>query len=70
MACCAINSIENRQVVTCDIPEAFLQANWPADKPTYLRFDGIMVDILCEINNRLKSKVSTVRMDKNTCTKN
>ena len=26
MAVCAINSIENRHVVTCDIPGAFLQA--------------------------------------------
>ena len=57
MACCAIASIENRHVVTCDIPGAFLQSDWPKDKPTYLRFDGTMVDMLCEIDNTLKDKV-------------
>ena len=57
MAMCAINSIENRHVVTCDIPGAFLQAKWPKDKPTYLRFDGIMVDMLCEIDSSLKKRV-------------
>ena len=57
MAMCAINSIENRHVVTCDIPAAFLQAKWPKDKPTYLRFDGIMVDMLCEIDSSLKKRV-------------
>ena len=51
IAMCAINSIENKHVVTCDIPGAFLQAKWPKDKPTYLRFDGIMVDMLCEIDS-------------------
>ena len=57
MACCAISSIENRHVVTCNIPGAFLQLDWPKDKPIYLRFDGTMVDILCEINNTLKDTV-------------
>ena len=57
MAMCAINSIENRHVVTCDIAGTFLQAKWPEDKPTYLRFDGIMVDMLCEIDSSLKKHV-------------
>ena len=42
---CAINAIEGREVVTCDIPGALLQSDWPKDKPTYLKFDGIMVDM-------------------------
>ena len=33
MVCCAIRSIENRHVVICDIPGAFLQSDWPVDKP-------------------------------------
>ena len=57
MPCCAINLIENRHVVTCDIPGAFLQLDWLADKPTYLRFDGTMVDMLCEIDSGLKDKI-------------
>ena len=57
MASCAISSNENRHIVTCDIPGAFLQLDWPADKPTYLRFDGIMVDMLCKIDSSLKNKI-------------
>ena len=57
MAVWAINLIENRHIVTYDIPGAFLQAKWPDDKPTYLRFDGIMVDMLCEINSSLKKRI-------------
>ena len=57
MACCAINLIENRHVVTCDIPGTFLQSDWPADKPTYFRFDGIMVDMLWKIDSGLKDKI-------------
>ena len=51
---CAVNAIEKRKVVTCDIPGAFLQSEWPKDKPMYLKFDGIMVDMLIEINPNLK----------------
>lgn len=57
MACCIISLIKNRQVVTCDIPGVFLRLNWPADKPTCLRFDGTMIDMLCEIDNSLKDKI-------------
>ena len=52
-----INSIKNRHVVTCNIPGAFLQVKWPKDKPTYLRFDGIMVNMLCDIDGSLKKRV-------------
>ena len=41
----------------CVIPGAFLQANWPADKPTYFRFDSTMVNMLCGINSSLKDKI-------------
>ena len=48
-ASCAINALEKREVVTCDIPGAFLQSDWSSNKPTSLKFDGIMVDMLLEI---------------------
>ena len=60
-ASCAINAIEKREVVTCDIPRAFLQSDWPEDKPTYLKFDRIMVDMLVEIDPSLKQHVITTR---------
>ena len=32
MCSCAIDAIENRKVITCDIPAAFLQTLWPKEK--------------------------------------
>ena len=53
MCSCAIDAIENRKVITCDIPAAFLQTLWPKEKyPTYIRFDGEMVDMICEIDKK------------------
>lgn len=56
-ASCAINSIEKREVVTCNIPGTFFQSDWPQDKPTYLKFDGMMVEMLLEIDPSLKEHV-------------
>ena len=42
--------MEGRQVVTCDIPRVFLQANWPVDNNYYLKFEGLMVDMICDID--------------------
>ena len=61
MTCCIISSIENRHVVTCNILGAFLQLYWPKDKTTYLRFDGTMVDMLCEIDSSLKDKIVRIK---------
>jgi len=53
MCSCAIDAIENRKVITLDIPAAFLQTLWPKEKyPTYIRFDGEMVDMICEIDKK------------------
>ena len=35
---CAMDAMKGRQVVTRDIPGAFLQANWPEDNDCYLKF--------------------------------
>ena len=60
MCGCAINAIEGRKVITCDIPGAFLQSDWPKDEhPTYLWFDGPMVDMICEIDDKYKEYVHT-----------
>ena len=53
---CVTNAIEGKEVVTCNIPGTFLQS-WLKDKPTYLKFDGIMMDMLCEIDPSLKKHV-------------
>jgi len=48
-ATCLVDAIEKRAVAICDIPGAFLQADWPQNEPCYIRFEGIMVDMICQI---------------------
>lgn len=43
----------------CNILGAFLQSDWPKDKPTYLKFNGFMEDMLLEIDPTLKEYVIT-----------
>ena len=46
-----MDTMEGRKVIIVDIPGAFLQGDWPQDKhPGYIMIEGIMVDIICEIN--------------------
>ena len=47
---CVMYAMEGSKVVTCDIPGAFLQADWPEDNNCYLKFEGLMVDMICEID--------------------
>ena len=57
MISCAMAAIEGTKVFTCDIPGAFLQADWPEDIDCYLKFEGAMVDMLCDINPEYKNNV-------------
>ena len=62
---CAMDAMEGRQVVTCDIPGAFLQADWPEDNNCYLKFEGLMVKMICEIDlNYLKYVLTKKRTGK------
>ena len=56
---CAMEAMEERQVITCDIPGAFLHANWSEDNKCYLKFERLMVDIVCEIDPCYKKYVLT-----------
>ena len=56
---CAMDAMEDRQVVTCDIPGAFLQADWPEDNDCYLKFEGLMVKMICEIDPNYLNYVLT-----------
>ena len=43
--------MDDRKAITVDIPGAFLQGKWPQDEhPGYIMFEGIMVDMICEID--------------------
>jgi hypothetical protein len=54
MALCLMDAIDDCKVVTCDIPGAFLQADWPADQDCYLKFENVMVDMICQIDPKYK----------------
>ena len=51
MASCVMDALDDRKIITVDIPGAFLQGEWPQDEhPGYIMFKGIMVDMICEID--------------------
>ena len=47
---CVIDALDEQSVITIDIPGEFLQGIWLQDQhPGYLKFEGVMVDMLCQI---------------------
>ena len=47
MGSCLMDTIDNKKVITVDIPGAFLLGDWPQDKhPGYIMFEGIMVNMI------------------------
>merc|ERR1711963_785814 len=48
MASCVMDAIEERSVITCNLPAAFLQGKYPQEegKECYLKFEGVMVDMI------------------------
>jgi hypothetical protein len=63
MCSCLINAIERRCVVVRDIPGAFLQADYPQEKGKefYLKFEGGMVGMICEIRPEYKKLIKTTK---------
>ena len=57
MISCAMDAIEERKVVTCNIPGVFLQADWHKDINCHLKFEGAMVDMICDIGPSFKDNV-------------
>jgi hypothetical protein len=66
MCSCLIDAIERRCVVVGDIPGAFLQADYPQDagKECYLKFEGVMVDMICEIKPEYTKLIKTTKNGK------
>ena len=52
-----IDAIEGRSIGTCDIPAAYLNARWPEEIKSYLRFDGTMLKMLCKIDPSFRDKI-------------
>ena len=58
MGSCLMDEMGGRKVITVDIPGAFPQGYWPQDEhPGYIMFEGIMVDMICEINPSYYDKI-------------
>ena len=56
-----MDAIEGRKVVTCNIPGAFIQADWLEDTNYFLKFEGLMVKMICEINQSYEKYVLTIK---------
>ena len=51
MGSCVMDVLNDRKVITVNISGAFLQGEWSQDKyPGYIMFEGVMVEIICEID--------------------
>ena len=58
MDSCLMDIMDNRKVITVDISGAFLQGDWPQDEhPGYIMFEGIMVEVICEIDPSYYNKI-------------
>ena len=55
---CHVDAMDERAVITVDIPGAFLQGNWPLEEhPAYIKFEGLMMDMICDIDPSYIDKV-------------
>ena len=68
--CYRLDAIDGRKVITVDISGAFLQGDWPQDEhPGYIMFEGIMVDMICEIIHHIITKSYEAKIvRRNSCT--
>ena len=58
MGSCVMDALDDRKVMTMNIPGAFLLGNWPQNKYRgYIMFEGIMVEMICEINPSYHDKI-------------
>jgi hypothetical protein len=57
MTSCLMDAIKGRKVATCDILGAFLQVEWPAERDCYLKFEGAMVSMICDIDPKYKQNI-------------
>jgi hypothetical protein len=57
MTSCLMDAIKGRKVKTSDIPGAFLQADWPEERDCYLKFEGAMVSMICDVDPKYKNNV-------------
>ena len=62
MGSCVIYTMDERKVITVNIPGAFLQGDWQQDEhPGCIMFKGIMVDMISEGNSVYHDKLYGAR---------
>ena len=61
MAICIVNAMEQQRILSVDIPGAFLQSPWPEGDDCYLKFTGMMLNMLCKINPNYKNNIHVDR---------
>ena len=58
MGSCLMDAMDNRKVITVNIPGAFLQGDWPQDEhPKYIMFERIMVELICKTDPSYHNKI-------------
>jgi len=67
IATCLIDAIEGRNVVTADLPGAFLQAIM--DEDVWIKFEGEIVDVLLELDPECTDRVYANIKDERSCTR-
>ena len=51
MGSCVMDAVDDRKIITVEIPGAFLQGDCSQDEhPGYIIFEGIMVEMICQID--------------------
>ena len=55
-----MDAIEGRSIITCDVPGTFLQGDWLKEKgkECYLKFENIILEIICQIETSHKQNVT------------
>ena len=61
MTTCIMDAIEERKITAVDIPRAFLQALWPKGNDCYVKFEGVMVYIICKIDKNCEKCVKKLK---------
>ena len=62
MVSCVMSTMEERKVFTFYILGEFQQCDWPKVNNYYIKFEGIMVKMLCDIDQATKERYFTPGM--------
>ena len=58
MDSCLMDAMDNRKVITVNIPGAFLQGDLPQEEqPGYIVSEGNMADMICKIDPSYHNKI-------------